>query len=421
MRRAIGVVGTVVVAATMLASCTGSPGAAHPSGPTLASARALLAEQSAAVLAHDRAKFLATLDTSSAARTFRTEQASEFSNLAGVPLGAWRYRVVGPVHDNRALRAASARYGAPVLLLDVTLGYELRGIDTVADTHDQYLSIVTRGGHALVAGNDALASENTASWLPPWHYGPLVAAHGTACLVLGPPGDHSRLPELAAEVDSAIAAVTAVWGTSWSRRVAVLIPSSTQEFQALSGASGTDVSAAAVTGGIDPATGRPFGQRLVLNPAQLDGLTTTGRAIVLRHEITHLASAADTADITPRWLVEGFADYVANLRTGQPVRVAAAELHAVVAAGRVPVQLPADDAFGASGSALARAYEQSWLACRLIAQRVGQRGLVHFYRAVGTAIQTKAQAVAHGFGSVLHETQSRFTAQWRAYLKTELS
>lgn len=28
---------------------------------------------------------------------------------------------------------------------------------------------------------------------------------------------------------------------------------------------------------------------------------------MLRHDITHLAAAADTADITPRWLVEGFA------------------------------------------------------------------------------------------------------------------
>jgi hypothetical protein len=103
------------------------------------------------------------------------------------------------------------------------------------------------------------------------------------------------------------------------------------------------------------------------------------------------------------------------------VRVVAAELHAAVAAGHVPAQLPSDDAFGANGSTLARAYEQSWLACRLIAQRVGQRGLVRFYRTIGTAIETKAQAVAHGFRSVLHETQSTFTAQWRAYLKTELS
>ncbi len=381
----------------------------------------MLAAQSAAVLARDKSNFLATLDSSPAARAYRDEQASEFANLAGVPLAAWRYQIVGPVDDRPAQRAATARYGTPVLLLHVTLGYELRGIDTAPDVHDQYLSFVSRSGHTVVAGNDALAKEDTTSWQPPWHYGPLVADRGTASLVLGPPADRAQLPALAADVDSAIAAVTRVWGTDWAQRVAVLIPASPEEFQALSGTSSAEVSAAAVTGGIDSGTGRPFGQRLLLNPAQLGALTATGRGIVLRHEITHLAAAADTADITPRWLVEGFADYVGNLSSGQAVRVAAAELRTAVAAGHLPAQLPTDDAFGTRGAALARAYEESWLACRLIAQRVGQGGLVRFYRAVGTAIATKQQALAHGFRTVLHETQSAFTGQWRAYLKTELS
>jgi hypothetical protein len=239
--------------------------------------------------------------------------------------------------------------------------------------------------------------------------------------VLGPPADQAQLPALAAAVDRASGAVTRVWGTGWSQRVAVLIPASAAEFDALSGASSTDVSAAAVTDGIDSGTGRPYGQRLVLNPAQLDELTPTGREIVLRHEITHLATAADTADITPRWLVEGFADYIGNLDSGQTTVVAAAELHAAVARGQVPAQLPSDKAFGASGAELARVYEQSWLACRLIAQRFGARALVRFYRAVGTALEPQAPALADAFRSVLHETQAAFTTQWRAYLKTQLS
>ncbi len=85
-----------------------------------------------------------------------------------------------------------------------------------------------------------------------------------------------------------------------------------------------ETSAAAVTDGIDSGTGRPYGQRLVLDPTPLAALSTVGERIVLTHEITHLATAAATADITPRWLVEGFAEYVANLHTGQPVATAAA-------------------------------------------------------------------------------------------------
>ena len=75
-----------------------------------------------------------------------------------------------------------------------------------------------------------------------------------------------------------------------------------------------------------------------------------------------------TDPTTPRWIVEGFAEYVANLGTGQPVPVAAAELRDEVAAGRTPSALPADTAFATTGDRLASVYEQAWLACRLIAR-----------------------------------------------------
>jgi hypothetical protein len=417
----------VVVCAVLLVLLTGTVGgcsrsaARKAAAPTIAAAQALLAREAHAVLTRNEPALLTGLDPAPAAQAYRAEQTSEFANLAEVPLALWRYRLVGPIRDSAAIRAADRDYDAPVLLLHVTLQYELRGIDTAPDRHDLYLIFVERAGQTLLAGDDALATQGTPSWIPPWHYGALLAARGTVSLVLGPPSDRAQLSALAAAVDSAVTAVTHVWGTGWARRVAVLIPASMSEFRALSGTGTTDVSAAALTGGIDPVTDRPYGQRLVPNPAQLGDLTATGRGIVLRHEVTHLATAADSADITPRWLVEGFADYVGNLGSGQPVRVAAAELRTAVAHGTVSTQLPPDGAFGARGAALARAYEASWLACRLIAQRVGQAGLVRFYRAVGTALSPRAQALAHAFRSVLRETQRAFTVQWRGYLKTELS
>jgi hypothetical protein len=381
----------------------------------------VLAHQSSALMGRNRGDFLSGIDSSPAAAAYRREQASDYANLAGVPLAAWRYAVVGPISDNAVRRSAQSRYHAPVLLLHVTLEYELRGIDALPDRHDQYLAFVERGRQARLAGGDVLAAQGTPSWVPPWRFGPLVAARGSASLVLGPPADRAMLPALAHEVDAAAAAVTGVWGADWSQHVAALIPTGEAEFRALGGfpegGGAPDVSAFATTGGLDARTGRPYGQRLVLDPTQLARLTPVGRGIVLRHEITHLATAADTADITPRWLVEGFAEYVANLGTGQSVPVAAAELHRAVAAGSVPAALPGDGGFASSGAALARAYEASWLACRLIAQRAGQAGLIRFYRRIGTALATRAQAVTAAFRAVLHETQGAFTRQWRTYVK----
>jgi hypothetical protein len=421
VRRAVVVFFVLALTAALVGGCTGSSGTNATSTPDVASARAVLARMAVAVRQHDRKAFLAAIDPAPSSAAFRAEQRQEFVNRANVPLAEWNYTVVGRIADRQAIVAARARYRVAPLLLHVTVQYRLRGIDSLASRHELYLVFVRRGGSTVLAGDDALAGQSTNSWLGPWHYGPLAAARGRASLVLGPSNDTALLHTLAGEVDSAVGAVTAVWGRAWSQRVAVIVPASAAEFTALTGSGVRDVSAAAVTEGLDPASGRPYGQRLVLNPEQLGTLTPVGRGIVLRHEITHLATATATADITPRWLVEGLADYVGNRGSGQDVRTAAAELHVAVAGGRLPAQLPTDSAFAASGAGLARAYEQSWLACRLIAQRAGQSGLLTFYRAVGAALAPRAQAVAAAFARVLHESQASFTRQWRAYLKDLLS
>ncbi len=351
---------------------------------------------------------------------FRAQQRTDYTSLARIPLREWRYAIVGVITDPAANRAAAQRYAAPVLLVHVTLVYALRGVDPLPTRHDQYLVFTERAGHTYLAGDDALIGETITSWVGPWRYGPLVAVPGARSLVLGPPGDDPALQRLASELDAGIASVSSVWGTGWSQRVAAVVAPDAATYSALTGAAARETSAAAVTDGIDSGTGRAYGQRLVINPAPFAALSPLGRRIVLTHEITHLATAAVTPDITPRWLAEGFAEYVANLHTGQPVTTAAGELRSELARGRVPSALPPDSAFSASGTVLAAQYEQAWLACRSIAARVGRAGLVHFYRAVGTALAPRAEAVASAFGRVLHETQDAFVRQWRAYLQAQL-
>ncbi len=171
--------------------------------------------------------------------------------------------------------------------------------------------------------------------------------------------------------------------------------------------------------GQDSAGGAPSGQRLIVNPAAFARLSAVGRQIVVRHEVTHIADGQATSGATPRWLAEGFADYVGNLGSGQSVPTAASELGRDVRAGHVPKTLPTDADFDTDGAA-AQAYEAAWLACRLIAERVGQPALVRFYRVVGASPDDPDRAVAAALRSVLHESTATFTAQWQAYLKSRL-
>ena len=158
----------------------------------------------------------------------------------------------------------------------------------------------------------------------------------------------------------------------------------------------------------------------MLNPHALAVLTPTGLRIVVQHEITHIASAAGTGPSSPRWLVEGLAEYVGNLGSAAPVRVAASELRSEIARGTVPGALPGDAEFAGGGARLPQVYEESWLACRLIAARAGQAGLVRFYRLVGASAQAPMAAVADALQRVLQESVATFTAQWRAYLREQL-
>jgi hypothetical protein len=392
------------------------------SAPTLGDVAALLARHARAVLHHDRTAFLADISTGNRSAAFRRAQAADFANLVQLPLTRWTYRSESRTDDRGAEVAAGKKFAAKAIVVRISLRYALRGVDPIPTAHELWWTFVRQDGHVVIAADDDLANAGGVSWRGPWDFGPLDivdAAHG---LVLGRLQDDVALHAIAGDVDSAVPAVSAVWGGGWSQDVAVLVPTSSEELSADVGASSqvsSDTAALAVSDGQDPLTGRVYGQRLVVNPGAFAALSALGRRITIRHEITHLASADATGPASPRWLVEGLAEYVGNLGSGQPVRAAASELRAQVVHGSLPRSLPADAAFDTAGES-APAYEEAWLACRLIAARAGQRGLVQFYRFVGGSPSGPAAAVAAALRSVLHETTGQFSAQWRNYLNSEL-
>jgi hypothetical protein len=103
------------------------------------------------------------------------------------------------------------------------------------------------------------------------------------------------------------------------------------------------------------------------------------------------------------------------------VRAAARELRAEVRAGRLPAALPSEGEFAPESPRLASAYQASWLACRMIAERVGPDGLARFYRTVSGGPGDADASLDSGLRSVLGLTSEEFTAQWRQYVRAQLA
>jgi hypothetical protein len=156
--------------------------------------------------------------------------------------------------------------------------------------------------------------------------------------------------------------------------VAVVVARDADAFTAMSGTGAA--SAASVRLGVGPLT-------VVLGPDRpaADGKVA---ASVLTHECVHVvadlcaAHAGAEADRAPRWLREGLAEYLSAKSLGLTGALEAAARTRVRAASRLPNDFPGEDDFTAAASDVA--YDMSWLAVRLVADDLGDPGLIAWYR-----------------------------------------
>ncbi|MFE0461122.1 hypothetical protein ACFW1A_17930 [Kitasatospora sp. NPDC058965] len=319
--------------------------------------------------------------------------------LAGLDLAELGYRVTG-------LTDAEVR---------AELSYRLTGFD-------DYPAVLQR---RFVRDGAGPGAEDAApgSAVAPWDLGPVRPVRGSHCLVLGPaePVDVATLAGLA---DRAVPAVAEVWGSGWPQRLVLQLPATEEQFARLLGVDpGSYQGIAAVTSAAAGAPVRTPADRVLVNPEAFKQLSGVGRQVVITHECTHVATRADTHPWTPLWLSEGVADWTGYLATGRTARQIAPELTQDVAAGRVPTALPTDADFAAGAEGIAQAYEQSWLACDLIAQQHGRAALVELYRGIGAAgpgagrdqqLDTQLRARL-GYGL------AEFTKRWQAWIERQLS
>lgn len=380
--------------------------AAHPDSASPAvpfepgSARLVLANRARAVREGDRAAFLATVGSAPAA--FQAAQARVFDNLRALPLESWEERLV-------RVESAAPDAGAGTAVVRLELRYRLRGFDRGQVARTRYLAFAPRSGTWGIVGDGT--RRGLADDPDIWDGGALRAVRGRSCLVAGDAGD---LDEIARRLDAAVPAVTSVVGRGWARRAVALVPADPARASALAG-EGQDLHEIAALAAVAPAAGGGRGEdRIIIAPATFGRLNALGRDVVLTHELTHVATGGARDGRTPLWLIEGFADYVGYRGAKVDARTAAGELSREVAAGRLPSALPGPAAFDAGSGRLSQAYQESWLACRMIADRYGETALVRLYRAAGRAGEAAA------LRDVLGLTPGRLTALWRDHLTKEL-
>ncbi|MFD6982085.1 hypothetical protein ACFWAX_15450 [Streptomyces sp. NPDC059956] len=320
--------------------------------------------------------------------------------LAAIPLEGWSYEV-------SAVRVEGVRAFARA-----ELRYRLTGYDAAPAGSAREVELTREGGSWAVT-----ADRPAPGALPQlWDQGPVSVERGAHALVLGGAGQSSgALSDIAAEADKAVPAASAAWPRRWAGRVVVLVPGSLDAMAALLGRPADEYRGlGAVTTGRTGAGPAPA-DRIVVNPEGYGQLTAEGRQVILTHETTHVATRAVTTAKTPLWLSEGFADWAAYRDSGRTPAEAAPALARAVRRGDLPGELPAAGAFafGGDADALARAYEGSWLACRLVARRWGEAALVSLYEKSGR------ESLPTALADTLHTDPAALTRAWQQDLTRE--
>ena len=377
----------------------------------------LLSSRARAVLGHDKAAFLATLDGANPA--FVAQEVALYQRLVALPFASWSY----VLEDGRGVAPSSEvverHGGADVWLPRLSLQYQLKGFDAKPVARALVYTFARRGERWLIAADDDLASLSLEPERDPWDHGDLVVKRGKSSLVLTH-GTAAEAARIAALSDDAVAHVTRIWGTDWPRAVVVIVPKDQDELKALSDddAPLDKIAALAISefggDGQIVGDGPAVSARIIINPANLrpnDPLTRN----LLRHEVAHVASQRYTTGLMPAWLVEGFAEYVGNLGDDLPVDAYASDLIDEVTSGRVPGALPDD--FGQVSTDLGLSYEGAWTACSYIAARFGQAKLLALYRSFTRPDASPDSRIKE----VLGIDTAALTRQWREHLRRRMS
>jgi hypothetical protein len=362
--------------------------------------RTILDRRAAAVLDRDEKAWLADVDPRAA--DFRRAQQVVFANLAQVRFASWDYELIGRDYDRPDL---ADTYDVPYHLPAMLVHYAIQGYDLGPVARPQVLTFVQRGTRWYVASDsDADSDLPETGHADPWDRRAMVARKGHHVLVLADAEDKGRLGALVRVSDAAVSAVARMWPDGWRRKVVVVAVRDQQlietyfrtELQTSDEVAAIAVPAFDTVPGWTPRDETSYDatddaatrSRVILNPRYFQP-GNADNAVLLIHEVTHVATQARTLPGAPTWLVEGIADYTAY-RTLRPFSVTLpGSLRKEVEAGSV--DLPTYDFYQHDVPAH---YLAGFLACAFVSDRYGEGTLRRYYRSLAATpreIQTTAR------------------------------
>ncbi len=345
---------------------------------------------------------------SAAISTGDTRAAAELA-AAGDRGTASRLRALVGNAERVGLRDVSLRYvdelgGAGpsgVWSATATTTWRVAGVDETTAAADVRVDFTTVGDRVVVSGLGGRGGVT-----PVWMSGPVQAVRrgGVVVLAADRAGRYAGLARRAVDVVRRVL-------PDWDGRLVVEVPRRAAGVDAaLDVDRGTFRTVAGVTATADASGRRAAPVHVFLNPAQMQALRPAGAQVVVSHEAVHVAVDAASSSL-PVWLSEGFADYVALRDVPLPLSTTAAQVTRQVRREGAPRRLPDDDDFDEGSEYFGAAYEAAWLACRMLADRIGEQELVRLYRSSDGAADFQRTFRRRTGMSV-----AAFTREWRQRL-----
>jgi len=387
-----------------------------------AAAQEILQRRTDAVVRGDRELWLADLDPR--AQEFRAQQEVVWDNLQQLRPAAIGYELQPVALD---LPDAEARYGAPTFTPAVVFRYRLDGLDAGNVARPMAPTFVLRGGTWRLASEaDAVDRIPAGAEAEPWLRVPVEVHRRGSVLLLTDVGDE-RSDQLLATAESALAEVRAVvpaaatpglvlYATSDSQSLTTYLdPTAGQRLEWVKAAAVPTFAEVEEWLDEEPA-GSATGSRIVWNQTTLPVTDPTFDRVIV-HEATHAATHALVTDEAPRWVVEGYAEWVAY-RDRPEARRVDADFERALGDPGFPSRLPGDGRFFLGPQTLN--YTISWQANRYIAERFGEGALNEIFVRLAR-INDKAETGAQqkqAFAEVLGVSEPELLADFRSWLRT---